>query len=1559
MSALHDFFSAPSESLLLALTKEQLFNVADHYMIGLTLSKSAKKEQIVDFIREHLKDKQVLPRNIPLETSSTGLSFPVIPVAASMSSPDSGLTFEQHKELLRMQLEHKTQESEKDRLLELQKLKLQEQDKEIERFRLKLVADGKFSSSGSGEKSGLAGMIKFLPKFNERDPDVFFSLFENVASDREWDDEDKILLLQTVLVGKAQEAFVALPTTERKNYQCVKDAVLKCYELIPEAYRQRFRNWRKSDRQTHAEIARELSSFFHRWCTAEGISNFDDLCDLVILEQFKNILPERIATYVGEHQVRTAAQAAVLADNFVLMHKNPMREHPPRHEYSRREHRPGRPNTGPFNAGFFWRPDSTRNRVRDMDADNKCHYCLEMGHWKKECPMLSARNKSKAGSSKPVGCASSVFATKLQHCVGSQEALLTAPDRQQTNVQVGKIDGDKTAVSDVVDYTPFITEGFVSLVDDAQKVPVRILRDTGASESFISESVLPFSSVSNTGNVVLIRGIDLQPFSVPLHKIQLSSAFCNGEVTIAVRPSLPIDGVELILGNNLGGGRVWPEGSLPPPVVRRDVVPSAESDKNLQDFPEVFTACAVTRAMSRAQSEKPSDASKTKLKLYIPELPASLSRSEMIDAQKDDLGLRKYFDLASDLSMDNNYCVQNGLLLRRWSPFATLEVADPVLQVVVPEKYRNLVLKTAHGEMTGHYGVKKTYSHLLQHFYWPRIKRDVAKFIKECHICQIAGKPNVSIKPAPLHPIPSVGTPFEHLIIDCVGPLPASKSGCLYLFTIMCQATRYPAAYALRSITTKSIIKSLSHFISIFGIPKVIQSDRGSNFTSRTFAEALKQLRIKHNLSSAYHAQSQGALERFHATLKSLLRAYCVEMERDWEEGLPWLLLAARSVVQESTGFSPNELVFAHKVRSSLSVLSSDLDNSEPPESLTEYTNGFRRKLFLAWKMASSNLTEAQQKMKRIYDRKAETREFSPGDQVVALLPIPGSPFRAKYSGPYSVVRRVSALNYLVSTPERRRSTQLCHINLLKPYYSPTLSVGGDKVDMKPVGLAVIKEVLSTSQVAAEDGVQGPDDAVLHGRLNNTESLAKLDSLLTHLEGRQREQLKSLIFEFSSLFSDIPTCTSLIEHDIDVGDAQPIRQRFYRVSPDKHKSLEDSVRYLLDNGLAKPSYSSWASPCLLVKKPDNTFRFCTDYRKVNMVTKPDSFPLPRMEDCVDQVGAACFVSKFDLLKGYYQVPLTPRAQEISSFITPSGLYSYNRMSFGLRNAPSTFQRLMNRVVVGLEGCAVYLDDVVSYADTWEQHLARIRALFEKLVAANLTVNLAKCEFAQATVVYLGKVVGQGQVRLVRAKVLAIDKFPPPTTKKELMRFLGMIGYYRNFCCNFSTVVSPLTNLLKSSVKFDWSPECQQAFENAKLLLSSAPVLAAPQLDQPFQIQVDASQVGAGAILLQRDKNGVDRPVCYFSRKFNRHQSNYSTIEKEALALIWALQNFDVYVGGGLHPVVVYSDHNPLTFLHSLQNANQRLMRWALFLQPYRLSIRHIKGVENVMADALSRAPEGS
>lgn len=263
--------------------------------------------------------------------------------------------------------------------------------------------------------------------------------------------------------------------------------------------------------------------------------------------------------------------------------------------------------------------------------------------------------------------------------------------------------------------------------------------------------------------------------------------------------------------------------------------------------------------------------------------------------------------------------------------------------------------------------------------------------------------------------------------------------------------------------------------------------------------------------------------------------------------------------------------------------------------------------------------------------------------------------------------------------------------------------------------------------------------------------------------------------------------------------------------------------------------------------------------------------------------------------------------------------------------------------------------MVIYSDDWNTHLERINKLFASLADANLTVNLAKCEFAKATVTYLGRVVGQGNVCPVRVKVQAVDNYAPPLTKKALMRFLGLVGYYRSFCRNFSTVVAPLTNLLKSSVKYVWTPECQVAFESVKTLICTSPVLSAPKWDREFRLEVDASRVGAGAVLMQPDDLGVDRPVCFFSRKFNKHQMNYSVIEKETLALVLALQHFHVYVSSG--PVVVFTDHNPLTFLSSLQSPNRRVVRWALFLQSYSLKICHIRGRDNVVADALSRAPQ--
>lgn len=1478
-SILQNFIQSPSELALDLCTKEQLIEIAEHYDIEIG------DKKLKEIVRADLKQGLMEAGILGSQGASCQPSPPV-------------LTFEQQRELLQMQLE-------------------------LERLR----GTNRPVSDTRGQFD-VAGNIRLLPKFDESDVDTYFTLFERIADFRGWTDLDRTTLLQCVLTGKAREAFSALSVADSRVYATVKSAVLKVYELVPEAYRQRFRFRKRLDSQTYSEFVRGLTSAFNRWSTASEATTFEGLCDLIVLEQFKNSVPEAVATYINERKVKSPCEAAALADEYVLTHKSHFEPSRATHKYGLRH--------GPLSEVLNHKPQQKFGHRVPVNV-NTCRYCLVEGHWKKECPLLKSK---RSGQVKPTVMA----------------APVTLPDLQvellQSQVKVG---------SSPCDFSAFISDGVVSLVGDSKGVPIKILRDTGASDSFILESVLPFSKMSDTGCCVIVQGMGLVPFSSPLHKVTLACGFVEGDVDVGVRSQLPVEGVHMILGNDLAGCKVWADGN---PNIFKNPTSVSPVGLSLQcsSVPsDVFPVCAVTRAASRVkEGEVKPENFELPFKLQTEQL--STSKDTLVAEQKADTTLSNLFAnvVPESVVRDSAMCyfLLGEVLVRKWVPHSDQGLGDPVFQVVVPTVLRNKVLQTSHGDVAGHLGVRKTYDRILRHFFWPRLKRDVAQFIRTCHTCQLTSKPNQVVKPAPLYPIPAIGQPFEHLIIDCVGPLPRSKSGHSYLLTVMCQATRYPAAFPLRTITSKSVVKALTQFISTFGIPKVIQSDQGSNFTSHMFAQILKQLEVKHNKSTAFHAQSQGALERFHQTLKSLLRAYCTELSADWEEGLPWLLLAAREVVQESTGFSPNDLVFGHKVRGPLAVLQDGCLPDEPPQNLLDYVNGFRLKLYRAGELAKERLELSQRKMKQKYDKQAELREFSPGDRVLALLPLVSSPFQAKYYGPFTVLRKVSDLNYLIETPGHRKTSKLCHINLLKSYHSRSpvqverTSVGRSALAVAPITVPTGLNFLE----GGEEEVVVVSDEVLRGRLKNSQTLQNLSPLVDHLDCGKRDELVALIRSYPALFSDTLSQTHLIEHDIDIGEAKPIKQKFYRVSEEKKQQLETEVQYMLENKIAEPCSSNWASPCLLVRKSDSTFRPCTDYRKVNNVTKADLFPLPRMEDCIDQVGSAKFVSKFDLLKGYWQVPLTKRAREIAAFVTPSGLYCYNVMPFGLRNAPATFQRLMNLVVSGLEGCAVYLDDVVVYSDCWEEHIRRVQALFEKLVWARLTVNLAKCEFAKATVTYLGKIVGQGFVRPLEAKIVAVKQFPQPTTKKELMRFLGMAGYYRAFCKNFSVVVSPLTNLLKAKAEFIWSTQCHAAFEAVKALLCSAPVLAAPRFGQPFQLQVDASQMGAGAVLLQESDKGVECPVSFFSRKFNKYQQNYSVIEKEALGLIWALQHFEVYVGSGLTPLTVFTDHNPLTFLKSLQNPNQRLMRWALFLQPYNLDIRHISGKSNIIADALSRAP---
>ena len=806
------------------------------------------------------------------------------------------------------------------------------------------------------------------------------------------------------------------------------------------------------------------------------------------------------------------------------------------------------------------------------------------------------------------------------------------------------------------------------------------------------------------------------------------------------------------------------------------------TDSIEQEIPGLFPSCAVTRSMT--QSKSTSDDVTTDVDLADTFLSRVINDDNVSDVTNDDFSANAQTFSRSDLIREQNsdpdvsclfarsvdecdvsrdpvcFYTKNDVLMRKWRPSDVPADDEWAVkhQIVVPSSYRPHILSLAHDTpMSGHLGINKTYQRILEHFYWPNLRKDVVEFCRSCHTCQMVGKPNQTLPKAPLQPIPAFEEPFSRVIIDCVGPLPKNKSGNQYLLTVMCASTRFPEAIPLRNISAKTIVKALIKFFTLVGLPKSIQSDQGSNFMSGLFQQVMDELGIKQYRSSAYHPESQGALERFHQTLKNMIRSYCFDTNRDWDEGVHLLLFAVRESVQESLGYSPFELVFGHSVRGPLKLFKEKLlSHDDVSLNLLQYVSDFRTKLSNACEMAKSNSKSAQNSIKNRYDQNSVSRTFKPGDKVLALLPVPGRPLQARYFGPYIVDKKMSDLNYVLQTPDRRKQKQLCHINMLKPYYSRN----GENV--KPVQTIVTDP--------AENDCNFDENFDVHSgtaKLNNSEILRNIDSKLAHLTQSQQQDLKELFSEYKQLFSDVPSRTDTIIHDVDVGDAQPIKQHPYRLNPQKEEYLKNEVQYLLDNDFIESSQSNWSSPCLLVPKPDQSYRMCTDFRKLYSVTKTDTFPIPRIDDCIDKVGKAKYVTKIDLLKGFYQVPLTEHAKELSAFVTPSGLYQYKVMAFGMKNSPATFQRLINSVTSGIDGCDAYIDDAIIYSDTWEEHLSTIRQFYDRLSEAKLTINLSKSEFACATVTFLGHVVGQGQIKPVDSKVCAINDFPRPENKKTI------------------------------------------------------------------------------------------------------------------------------------------------------------------------------------------------
>jgi len=402
---------------------------------------------------------------------------------------------------------------------------------------------------------------------------------------------------------------------------------------------------------------------------------------------------------------------------------------------------------------------------------------------------------------------------------------------------------------------------------------------------------------------------------------------------------------------------------------------------------------------------------------------------------------------------------------------------------------------------------------------------------------------------------------------------------------------------------------------------------------------------------------------------------------------------------------------------------------------------------------------------------------------------------------------------------------------------------------------------------------------------------------------------------------------------------------------------------MLQAGIIKRSKSNWSSPIVVVKKKDGTDRFCTDFRKLNQITKSMSYPLPVIDDILALLGKAKFMTTLDLKSGFWHVKVNDNAKEKTTFVCHKGLFEYNVMPFGLQNSPAVFSRLMEIVLDGLPFAISYIDDILIYSPTLEEHMSHIQEVFDRLKIHGLKLKLKKCQFLKKETNYLGFKITDEGIKPETEKVDTIRSLPPPVTVKEVRSFVGMLSYYRRFVPNFSTIAIPLVELTKKYAKFKWTDECQKAFEYLKDSLTVIPSLAYPDLTKPYTLYTDASDDTIGACLTQPCDDGKDilygvkdeKPIYFLSHKLSDTQKRWSTIEKEAYAINYALQKLDHYLHNA--EFTIKTDHKPLKYILDSPMQNKKIQLWALNIASYNCKIEWLAGSENTIADYLSRRPK--